>query len=124
MGTPAAACTPRMKLPPPVEIATGLSWSAIRVVVHRHYEVIFSGPSRFRRCARADAGQGRSGRGELLFSATDDDDAVALRVKLLGDGEADASGAASDQNRVTRRIHAAMPPNGELTGAQLSFASG
>jgi hypothetical protein len=45
-------------------------------------------------------------------------------VKLLGDGEADASGAASDQNRVTRRIHAAMPPNGELTGAQLSFASG
>jgi hypothetical protein len=33
-------------------------------------------------------------------------------VKLLGDGEADASGAANDQNRVTRRIHAAMPPNG------------
>lgn len=47
MGTPVASCTPRMKLPPPVETATGLSWSAIRVVVHRHYKVIFSGPSRF-----------------------------------------------------------------------------
>jgi hypothetical protein len=40
-----------------------------------------------------------------LLAATDDDDAVARRVKLLGDGEADASRAASDHNCVTSRIH-------------------